>query len=74
MISRMAKRPTFSEQLRRAVKQCPKTGYVICKETGIDKAALSRFLSGKVGLSMASLDLLCEAIGARLVVDELRER
>jgi len=60
----------FTESLRRAAKRCPKSGYAICKETGIDKAALSRFLAGKSGLSLRAVDRLCVAVGARLVVEQ----
>lgn len=59
----------FSEQLRQAIEQCGLTRYRISQLTGIDQAALSRFHNGKAGLPLASIDILCELLGARLVVE-----
>jgi transcriptional regulator with XRE-family HTH domain len=59
----------FSDALRRAIEQSEKTRYRISKETGIAEAVLSRFMHGKGGLSVESIDRICESIGARLVVE-----
>lgn len=64
----MATKP-FSEQLREAVQRSGKTRYRISMETGIAQSALSRFVNdSSVGLSLANIDLLCESIGAELVL------
>jgi transcriptional regulator with XRE-family HTH domain len=63
-MSSMAKRPkTFSEQIRRLILTSGYSAYKISKDTGIDKATLSRFLNGKSGLSMPNLDALAEYLG-----------
>ena len=51
------KRP-LSEQLRQAVENSGLTHYRISKDTGIDPAVISRFMSGKAGMTLASLDKL----------------
>ncbi len=40
----------FSDEIRAAVENCGKTRYQIAKETGIDAAALCRFVQGQVGV------------------------
>lgn len=54
------KRVKLSEQIRRAVDGCGVTCYRIWKETGIDPATLSRFMSGERGLPMKTLDTLAD--------------
>ena len=61
------KRPKLSDQIRRAIMEAPLTRYRIAKVTGIDQAVLSRFVAGKVGLSMATLDALADALGLDIV-------
>jgi transcriptional regulator with XRE-family HTH domain len=63
----MAKKPTLSESLRAALKNSPETRYQISRATGISQAQLSRFLHGKVGLTLANLDLLCNHLGVQIV-------
>ena len=65
----MAKTPPISDQLRKAILASDKSCYRIHKETGIAPSVLSRFLNHQHGLSMASVDKLCECIGAQLVLD-----
>lgn len=60
---------TISDQLRDAILRCGKTRYRICQETGLNEGVLSRFINTDAGLSMESVDKLCECIGARLVLD-----
>jgi transcriptional regulator with XRE-family HTH domain len=49
-----------SEQIKKEIQMCGVTRYRISQETGIDEAALSRFMSGERGLSMAAIDRLAE--------------
>ncbi len=60
------KRP-FNDQLRRAVEKCDLTRYEISKRTGIAQSILSRFVNQGAGLSMVSVDKLCDCLGLRLV-------
>jgi len=62
----MSKKPVsekFDDQLRRLIDECGLTRYAIAKETGIDQGALSRFMTGKAGLSMPNLNTLAELLG-----------
>ena len=66
IIKTMSKK-TFSDELRRAVEQSGMTRYEIYKRTGIDQSVLSKFVRGQRGLSMDTVDVLCECLGLRLV-------
>jgi transcriptional regulator with XRE-family HTH domain len=57
----------FSDQLRTAIRNAELSVYAICQATGLDKAVMSRFLNGKSGLSVASIDRICHVLGLRLV-------
>jgi hypothetical protein len=71
----MSKRAKFSEQLREAVEQAPVSRYAIHKATGIDQAVLSKFVRGeRTGLSMESIDLLCEFLRLRLVAEKSKPK
>ena len=62
-----AKRQSFPDELRQAIERSGKTRYRISNETGIAESVLSRFMHGKSGLSMESVDLICGCLGLRLV-------
>ena len=55
-------RETFTEQLRRAIRDCGETRYSLAKRTGIDQSTMSRFVTGNRGLSMEALDRLFDAL------------
>jgi ribosome-binding protein aMBF1 (putative translation factor) len=57
----------FSDQLRSAIRDSGLSVYAIAQSTAIDKAVLSRFMHGKSGLSVTSIDRLCSVLGLRLV-------
>jgi hypothetical protein len=59
----------LSDQVRQAIETCGKTRYQIAKETGVDAATLCRFVQGRQGLSMESLDLVAECIGLGVVME-----
>jgi len=56
------KRAKLSDQIRRAVDACGLSRYRICKVTGIDQGAFSRFMAGKVGLTTAHLDAVADLL------------
>jgi hypothetical protein len=60
----------LSEQLRRIVADCGKTLGQITRDTGIDKSALSRFLSGERGVSVEVMDKLGRYLALRIVADK----
>jgi hypothetical protein len=70
------RKPTFGDEIRAAVRNCGKTRYAISQETGIDAAALCRFVSGERGLSLDSLDLLADFLGLHVTTrqDQPTER
>ena len=67
-IEAMSKKPpTFTEQLRQLIEASGESRYRIGVEMGIDHATISRFMSGKGGLSMPNLDALAEHLGWKVV-------
>ena len=48
----------LSDQLRWMIERSGVSRYQLWQQTGIDQAALSRFMAGKGGLSMESIDSL----------------
>mgnify|MGYP001811999713 CR=1 FL=1 len=70
----MSKKPKFSDELRRAIKTAPVSRYRIAVDTGVSQAVLSRFLKGRVGLSMETVDLLCDYLGLKLVPEKKPEK
>ena len=71
----MAKRRIrLSDQVRRAVAECGQTCYRISKETGIDPATLSRFMSHERGLPMKTLDRLADHLDLNIVAGRGRQR
>jgi len=62
-----AKRAKLSDQVRRAVNQSGMSRYAICKAIGMDQSIMSRFMTGKGGLQMDSLDALADVLGLAVV-------
>jgi hypothetical protein len=65
----MARSPepkSFSDQIRAAVDASELSRYRICKEIGISESTMSRFMAGKGGLSMGSLDPLASLLGLEI--------
>jgi transcriptional regulator with XRE-family HTH domain len=56
------KRERLSDQVRRAVHASGRSRYAICKALGLAQATMSRFMSGKGGLSMQHLDALADLL------------
>jgi transcriptional regulator with XRE-family HTH domain len=62
---------SLTDQIREAVKASKLSHYRICKETGIDKASLSKFMSGeRQGLSMEALNRLAAVLKLKVVPEE----
>ncbi len=64
----MPRPQSFSNQIRKLIDNSNETRYRLAIETGIDQAVLSRFMAGKSGLSMTSLDALAEFLGWEIKV------
>ena len=65
----MAKAGTLalSEQLRRAIDDSGMSRYAICKAVGLPESNMSRFMAGRSGLSLATVDRISELLGLTLV-------
>ncbi|WP_439628901.1 helix-turn-helix domain-containing protein [Gemmata sp.] len=76
MVPLVPQTPSFSDQLRSIIEGCGISRYALCQRTGIAESAMSRFLSGKQGLTLASLDKLAAALGLVLTtgVQQLPQR
>ena len=65
------KRPQkLSDQIRQAIEACGKSRAQIARETGVDEATLCRFVQGRHGLLMETLDRVAECIGLRVVLEK----
>jgi transcriptional regulator with XRE-family HTH domain len=62
----MKRKMTITQQLKHAIKQSGLTVYRIGELSGIDKAALSRFLNGKLSLRLLTVDKLADVLGLEL--------
>lgn len=62
----MPRKLTLSEELRRAIQCSGKTFYALSQESGVDHAALSRFVAGARGLTTPSVDKLAKVLGLKL--------
>jgi transcriptional regulator with XRE-family HTH domain len=61
------RRQTVSDAVRRAILASGLSRYRISQETGLDQAALSRFMAGKTSLTLTSLDALADMLGLDMV-------
>jgi plasmid maintenance system antidote protein VapI len=63
----MAKKTArVSEQLRRALMNCGESRYQVSKMTGIQQSVLSRFVNGRHGLTLDTLDRLADYLELEL--------
>lgn len=58
---------SLSASLKKAMKQSPKTSYQLAKEAGVFQIMVSRFLSGKRDICLATADRLAQVLGLKLV-------
>ena len=56
------KKTTLTDQLRQFIDTAEVSRYRLALQTGMSQAVLSRFMSGKGGMSMEKLDVLAEAL------------
>lgn len=57
---------SIGEQLKSFMRASGQSGYAIAKATGVDKAAISRFLSGERGLDLTSIEKLAKHLRLEL--------
>ena len=58
---------TFIDQVRRAARDSGMSRSALAEASGVDLAAVSRFVSGKRGLSVESLNALAKVLELRVV-------
>src|SRR5437016_5824895 len=58
---------SLSISLKKAMKKSPKTSYQLAKEAGVSQIMVSRFLSGKRDIRLATADRLAHVLGLKLV-------
>jgi DNA transposition AAA+ family ATPase len=63
------KKDSLTDQVRQAASKCGASQHALAREAGIDKTALSRFVSGQRGLSMEALDALADVLRLSIVAD-----
>jgi transcriptional regulator with XRE-family HTH domain len=68
--SAVQSRTKLSDQIRRALELSHLTQHSVAKATGISEPLMSRFISGKNGLSMAYLDRLADYLQIDIRVAE----
>jgi ribosome-binding protein aMBF1 (putative translation factor) len=68
------RRDKLTDQIRRAINESGVSRYRLWKETGIDQAVLSRFVAGKAGMTLKSLDVLADALGLRIVAGRSKRK
>jgi predicted transcriptional regulator len=61
---------SFTEQLRRSIRESGMSRYAIWKATGIAQSTLSGFMSGRRGLSLDSLDRLFDLLRLTITTQE----
>jgi transcriptional regulator with XRE-family HTH domain len=69
-----SKRTRLSDEIRQAIDNYGQTRYVIAKATGIDQSTLSRFMAGKRGLPMKTLDTLADYLDLHIVTGKNRTK
>ena len=55
-------------QLRQAIESSGLSRYRICQESGIDKAHMSRLMSGERSLSIDGLETLADCLGLEIII------
>lgn len=63
----MARKITFTDQIRRFVETSEHTRYRISKETGIGQDTLCRFVAGTSSLRESNMDKLADFLGLEVV-------
>ena len=62
------------DEIRKTIRQSETSRYAISKAIGISEAQLSRLMAGKSGLSIDSLERICEFLDLEIVIQPKRRR
>jgi transcriptional regulator with XRE-family HTH domain len=66
-------RKRFSDQIRDAINGSKMSRYRICADIGLSQPSMSRFMNGKGGLSLETLDRLANSLKLRVIVEADRK-
>jgi transcriptional regulator with XRE-family HTH domain len=64
---------SFSDQIRAAVDASGMSRYAICAAIRLPQSSMSRFMNGKGGISIDSLDRLAELLGLAVTTKPKRK-
>jgi len=64
----------LSDQLREAIVKADVSRYEISQETGVDQAALSKFVLGRRGISVDAMDAVGLYLGLSITASRPRRR
>lgn len=67
-------RVKLSDQVRRAVEECGLSRYRISKTLDIAESTMSRFMTGKGGLSLEVLDALADLLNLNITTAKRRTK
>ena len=67
MTPRASSSPVASEVVREAIRASGLPIRELSRRTGMEASALSRFMSGQVGISLATFEKLAPELGLRVV-------
>lgn len=73
MTARRKKVPTASEVVREAIRDSGLPIRELARRTGVEVAALSRFMNGHVGISLVTFERLAGELGLRVVREPRKE-
>jgi transcriptional regulator with XRE-family HTH domain len=62
------KSKSFSDQIRDAINNSKLSRYRICADIGLSQPSMSRFMNGKGGLSLETVDRLAELLNLHVIV------
>ena len=68
------KRVKLGDQVRQAVEESGMSRYRICQVIDMDQSIMSRFMTGKGGLSMANLEALADLLELDIAARKKRGR
>ncbi|MCC6679455.1 MAG: helix-turn-helix transcriptional regulator [Phycisphaeraceae bacterium] len=60
--------------LRKRIERGDVSRYQIARDTGIDKASLSRFMHGHTGLNVATAEKLADYLGLEIIIRPKRRK
>lgn len=70
----MPKPKKMSDQIREAIDSSGMSRYEICKRLDFSQAVMSRFMNGKCGLSLETLDRLGDLLDLRITSGKRKRR